>query len=171
MRGGLLVVARKENSNININSLQLLVNKVVSSDPIPCDTAYLDTMKELRKSNLLLKEDMTNHRLLINSCHPQVKMRFEYLAEWDLDCLMTGTCRDRPLIHEIIKRNSKDLSRFTLYFEAALTHHPQHLGLLFQKDKSGQTACAKAIDEYGKDEAFNVITQCIPTDTKLPINS
>jgi len=95
-------------------------------------------------------------------------MRFEYLVEWDPDCLMAATNEHLPLCHAIIK-SWNHLECFTVYFQTALKYHPKHLGFLFQKDSSRKTAHERAIEKYGKDNTFNVIKQCIPTDTKLPI--
>lgn len=103
MRGGLL--AADPTREVGWNTLQeLLVNTDNSSDPIPTDdTARLDAAKELRKDNILLKEDIKEHNLLYWSCVPYAKMRFEYLAEWDPDCLITSTFDDLPISHAITK--------------------------------------------------------------------
>ena len=53
MRGGLLVVDPSDEDDWN--TLQSIVNISKRSDPIPCDIASLDAMKELRKDNLFLK--------------------------------------------------------------------------------------------------------------------
>ena len=166
MRGGLLVVDPKATNNMT--TLQSIVNLGNLFDPIPSDTAHLDAMKELRKDNLLLKKDIKDHCLLYWACGPATKMRFEYLAEWDPDCLMSGTFKGLPLSHAIIE-HKRDFTSFLTFFQTALKHHPQHLGLLFQKDSSGKTAYERAIYKYEIDETFNVIKQCIPTDTDLPI--
>jgi len=166
MRGGLLVVDPTDKDDWN--TLQLLVTMGNPSDPIPHDTASLDVLKELRKDNILLKKDIKEHELLFWSCDPQSKMRFEYLAEWDPDCLMTGTCEDLPLSHANIQYK-QIIKCFAIYFQTALKHHPQHLGFLFQKDNSGKTAYERSVGKYGKQETFKTIQQCIPTDTSLPI--
>jgi len=56
-----------------------------------------------------------------------------------------------------------------MYFQTALKLHPKHLGMLFQKDNRGTTLVERAINKYDEDSIFNVIKQCIPTDTDLPI--
>jgi chloramphenicol O-acetyltransferase len=56
-----------------------------------------------------------------------------------------------------------------VYFQTAFKHHLQHLGFLLQKDGSGKMAYERAMENYGNDEIFKVINQCIPTDTDLPI--
>jgi len=166
MRGGLLAVDPRD--EYDYNTLQIIVNICNVEDPIPHDTARLKVLKELRKDNLLLQSDIKDHGLLYDSCHPTNTMRFEYLAEWDPDNLMNGTFNEMPISHAIIK-DHKDLDRFTIYFQTALKYHPQHLGMLFQKDSSGKTAFDSAIEKHETEKTFNVIRQCIPTDTDLPI--
>jgi hypothetical protein len=60
-----------------------------------------------------------------------------------------------------------------MYFQTALKHHTQHLGMLFQKDSqkdsSGKTLFERAIRKHGKVNIFKIIKDCIPTNTKLPI--
>lgn len=166
MRGGLLV--EHPASEYKLKSLQSLASLGIPSNPIPSDTACLDALKELRKDNILLKEDIKDHSLLYWSCNPMSKRRFEYLAEWDPDCLMTGTFEDLPLGHAIIE-HKKNLTCFTIYFQTALQHHPQHLGFLFQKDGNGKTAYKRAVEKHGRIETLKTIQQCIPTGTSLPI--
>jgi hypothetical protein len=123
-------------------------------------------MKELRKAGLLVKTDIL--KLLHLACHPATKMRFEYLAEWDPDSLMTGTCKGVPYIHHIIN-TSQSLASFTMYLRTSLKYYPRQIGCLFQKDSDGKTAIKSAIDKHGTDKTFKAIHECIPTDTTLPI--
>ena len=44
-----------------------------------------------------------------------------------------------PLVQDSIE-HTEDLTRFAIYFQTALKHHPQHLGFLFPEDGSGKTA-------------------------------
>ena len=113
MRGGLLAV--DPISHNGKNTLQVLASSGISSDPIPRDTACLDVMKELRKANILLQSDIKEHEHLIWSCRPEAKMRFGYLAEWDPDCLMTGTYGGLPLSHATIKHWPNLTSSFIMY--------------------------------------------------------
>ena len=167
MRGGLLVEDPKYEDNWT-NTLQSITGIHDDGDPILHDAACLDVLKELRKDNLLLRKDIWEHDLLYKSCRPVTNMRFEYLAAWDPDQLMTDTYNDLPLSHATTV-DSEDLTRFNMYFQTALKHHPKHLGLLFQMDSSGDTAYERAIERYGEEKTFTVIKECIPTDSKLPI--
>ncbi len=167
LRSGLLVTDPRDKHKRN--TLELIASLGNASDPIPYDTALLDAMMELRKDKFLLKGGTWKHDLLFWSCGPDAKMRFEYLAEWDPDCLITGSFSDLPISHGVIER-SKDLTRFNMFLTTSLKHHPQHLGLLFQKDSSGKTAYERIIDEHGNEEqTFDAIKQCIPANTTLPI--
>jgi len=163
MRGGLLL------GSFGNNTLQWLVGLDNTANPIPCDTDCLEVIKELRKENILLKEDIKELDLLYWSCRQNSKMRFQYFAEWDPDSLVTCTYKDLPYSHAINENWRNDITRFALYFQTSLKHHPQHLGILFQKDKSGKVVYERAIEKHGKDKVFNVIKQSIPTDTHLPI--
>ena len=171
MRGGLLAVDPTDADAWNtLQCLAVACEGWDDEEPIPSyDTARLEAMKELRKENMLWKKDIKDHHLLYSSCYPGSKMRWEYLAEWDPDCLMIITYEYLPISHAIIKREQGSIDAFTVYFQTALKYHPQHLGFLFQKDGSGQTAFERFHKKHGNDTTFNVIKQCIPTDTKLPI--
>jgi len=162
-RGGLLTAIPRE---LNRSTLQCLVNLCSTSNAITCDTTYLNAMKELRKADLLVKTDI--QKLLHLACYPATKMRFEYLAEWDPDSLMTGTCKGVPYIHHIIN-TSQSLASFTMYLRTSLKYYPRQIGCLFQKDSDGKTAIKSAIDKHGTDKTFKAIHECIPTDTTLPI--
>jgi hypothetical protein len=167
-RGGLLVTDPSVSHEDNWNTLQLLVNIGDDSDVIPFDTIYLNAMKVLRKASLLVKTDIKEQDLLYLACHPAVKMRFEYLAEWESDSLMTGTHDGVPYVHDIIN-NISSLASFTMYLRTSLKYYPQQIGCLFQKDSDGETAIRSAIEKYGTDKTFKAIKDCIPTDTTLPI--
>jgi len=67
-----------------------------ATNPIPYETVILNVVKELRKDNFLLKDDMKDHDLLFCLCYPST-----HIAEWDPATLMTGTLNiyKLPLIH------------------------------------------------------------------------
>jgi len=163
-RGGLLAVDPR--ADRNRNTLESLVSINNPSNAIPLDTAYLNAMKELRKAGLLVKKDIKE--LLYLACRPEARMRFEYLAEWDPDSLMTGSRKGLPYVHYIIHRY-QSLASFTMYLRASLKYYPRQIGCLFQKDSDGKTAIRRAIEKHGTDKTFKAIQDCIPTDTTLPI--
>jgi hypothetical protein len=166
-RGGLLVDDPHDNGRKNV--LQLLAAMRDDTNPVPTDTAHLNTMMELRESNLLLKEDIQEYDLLYYACGPGAQLRFDYFIDWDAQGLKNHQVGGLPIIHALIKYR-EGIECFQVFFKAALNHYPQDLGLLFQKDNAGATACDRAFDKYGKDETMKAIGECIPfDDPKLPI--
>ena len=62
--------------------------------------------------------------------------------------LKTHQYRGLPLIHARIKYGS--IEEFSMFFKTALRYHQNDLGLLFQKDREGQTACERAFKKFWK---------------------
>ena len=165
-RGGLLVGDPRD-KGIRRNVLQLLANMTNGTNQTT-DTARLKTMMELRESNLFLKEDIQEYDLLYYACHPGAQLRFDYFIDWDAQGLKNHQVGGLPIVHALIK--DWPIEHFKVFFKAALNHYPQDLGLLFQQDNDGKTACERAFDKYGKDETMRAIGECIPfDDPKLPI--
>jgi hypothetical protein len=155
-RGGLLAP---------INVLRGLVRKTGDDGD---DTSYLNVMKELRESNLLRQKDIKDYGLLyLSACYPACQMRFDFLADWCPEGLKTHTYCGRPLIHAVFFGNAH-----SVFLKASLKHYPNELGLLFQKDSEGQTACERAFEagDSGKENTLKAIGKLIPfDDPKLPI--
>jgi hypothetical protein len=162
-RGGLL---GDDNVLDDHNVLELLA---CQGSHIDADPLYLDVMKKLRESKLLLREDIRDHDLLYYACRPDSSMRFEYLIDWCSEGLKTYQCAGLPLIHAIIHEYSS-IEHFSMFLKTALNYHPNDLGLLFQMDDEGQTACERAFKKYGNDKTMAAIGESIPfDDPKLPI--
>ena len=168
-RGGLLL--EDHNTYDNMNVLQLLVYLRNTNNPIPFDTAYLNIMKDLRDMNLLVKTDIKDHNLLFHACGSKKKLRFEYLADWSPGGLKTYTYDGLPIFHSTIKQYPFTLGAFPTFLEASLELHPhEDAGLLFQKDQRGKSAYEYAVDEYGKEDTFEVLRDLIPPDApQFPI--
>jgi hypothetical protein len=95
-------------------------------------------------------------------------LRFDYFADWDAQGLKNHQRGGLPIIHALIK--GRPIECFKVFSKAALNHYPQDLGLLFQKDSDGKTACERAFVKFGKDKTMKAIGECIPfDDPKLPI--
>jgi hypothetical protein len=134
---------------------------------IDADPLYLDVMKKLKESKLFLREDIQDHHLLYLACKPASSMRFEFLAGWCPEGLMTSKYA-LPLIHAQIKNCS--IEYLSMVLKTALNYHPNDLGLLFLKDSEGQTACERAFKKYGNDKTMAAIGELIPfDDPKIPI--
>jgi hypothetical protein len=163
-RGGLLV-----GRGGLIGGNNVLTTLTFAGGHIDYDPLYLDAMKKLRESKLLLKEDIQDHGLLFFACNkPETLMRFEYLIDWCPEGLKTHQLLGLPLIHAIIKYYS--IECFSMFLKTALRYHPNDLGLLFQIDHEGQTACERAFKKYGHDKTMAAIGESIPFgDPKLPI--
>jgi hypothetical protein len=156
-RGGLL-----DENNV-LKELAYRADTSQNADPL-----YLDVMKKLRKSKLLLREDIQDHKLLKWACSPGAPMRFEFLAGWCPEGLKTHRYFGLPIIHANIQYWPIDC--FSTFLKTALMYHPNDLGLLFLKDDEGQTACERAFKRYGKDETMSAIGESIPfDDPKVPI--
>jgi hypothetical protein len=146
----------------------VLTRLALAGGHIDADPLYLDVMKKLKESKLLLREDIRDYDLLYWACRPASSMRFEYLIDWCPEGLKTHQCYGLPLIHAIIQYSS--IEYFPTFLKTALKHHPNDLGLLFLKDSEGQTACERAFKKYRNDKTMAAIGESIPfDDPKLPI--
>ena len=73
-----------------------------------------------------------------------------------------------PTIHAIFEEG--DIEVLSVFLKASLKHYPNDLGLLFQKDDEGQTACERAFEheysekEFGKEKTLEAIGKLIPFD-------
>jgi hypothetical protein len=146
----------------------VLVNLAWRGDGSETDRLYLDVMKKLRESKLLLREDIQDYDLLYHARNPDPSMRFEFLADWCPEGLKTHQGEGLPVIHAII--DEYEIECFSIFLKTALRYHPNDLGLLFLRDREGQTACERAFKTYGKDETMSAIGELIPfDDPKVPI--
>jgi len=111
-RGGLLS---------DLNLLELLAYSGDSRET--ADPLYLDVMKKLRKSKLLLREDIQDYKLLYWACRPETPMRFEYLAGLCPEGLKTHQCKGLSVIHAIIDFGDS-IELFSTFLETALSEVP-----------------------------------------------
>jgi hypothetical protein len=135
------------------------------------DEVYLNIMKKMRESNLLRKKDIKDSNLLYWACNQVTQMRFDFLIDWCPEGLKIHTYGGLPIIHAIIDDScSCDPVQFSTFLKASLKHYPNDLGLLFQKDSDGQTACERAFKKFEKEETLTAIGELIPfDDPKFPI--
>ena len=162
-RGGLLVYSQEvDGETTGMNAMYDICSMSYNDDK---GMACLDVIKELRRSNLILKEDIRDSELLSSSCDVSCEMIFYYLADWDPTAL-----KEDIIIHNIIDDDKDEMENFPVFLKAALRHYPEELGLLFQKDCYEETACECAFKRYGKDKTFRAIGEFIPFDqTTIPI--
>ena len=164
-RGGLLGGTTRGGMNV---LKELACRARDGCDMKTADQLYLDVMKKLRESKLLLREDIRDHNLLYWAGAPATPMRFEYLIDWCPEGLKAHQFKGLPLIHANIEHCP--IKCFSIFLKTALRYHPSDLGLLFLKDDEGQTACERAFKKYGNDETMSAIGDLIPfDDPKVPI--
>jgi len=111
----------------------------------------LIVMKRLRQSNLFTKEDIKHFSLSSLRPTPRHKARFEYLVDWDPSSLKFLSDKGQLCLHVAVRLKSVAES-FAMVLQAGLKHYPEELGLLFEKNRKGKTACELAFEKYGKDE-------------------
>jgi hypothetical protein len=103
----------------DFNLLELLAYRGHSREN--ADPLYLDVMKKLRKSKLLLREDIQDYKLLYWACNPETPMRFEYLAGLCPEGLKTQQYAGLPVIHAIIDFGDS-IELFSTFLETALRY-------------------------------------------------
>jgi hypothetical protein len=166
-RGGLLV--KVTGKDYGTNALQMLANLSSRTNTIPTDTTYLDVMKELRDSNLLLKEDIKDHNLLLYACCRNSQLRFDFLVDWDAKGLLTYKFKGLPIVLATVKYFPTH-DRLSAFLETALRLHPGDLGGFFLKDKEGKTVCERAFAKYGIEKTMKILGNLIPfEDPHFPI--
>ena len=170
-RGGLLLGILDDRFHRNV--LQILTthaSKEVPPREEEFDKAMLNAMKELREAKLLRKEDIDEYSLLYWACRNGCQLRVEFLLDWVPAGLKLHRHEKKTIIHAIIRTENLPIKHFAMFFENALKRHPNDLGLLFQKNDRGKTACEQAFRRYGKEATFKIIGDYIPTDsTEFPI--
>jgi len=164
-RGGLLLEDLEGESVSETNVLQLLF--VLKDES---DASCLKIIKELREMNLLLQSDIQEYNLLYCSCKPSASNIFQYMVQWDPDALRTHETFGLPLFHAVLSKGViRQGNFFEIFLKASIQHHPQHIGLLFQKDSDGVTACEYAFSNIGKEQTFKSMQSIIPATMDLPI--
>ena len=100
------------------------------------------------------------------ACHDTQK-KFEYFADWCPEELKTRQYNGLPPIHAIID----EFESFSIFLKPALRYHPNDLGLLFQMNRKGKTACERTFKKFGKDETMSATTGDLIhfDDLKVPI--
>ena len=163
-RGGLLV-------GNYLNVLQWLASQHFGYDDD--DAVYLEVILKLRESKLLRKGDIKEQDLLFHACGLDSLLRFDFLVGWCPEGLKNHKIDGLPLIHAVVKKDEYDSIRpFYAFLKIALKYYPNDLGLLFQKDDEGLTACERAFEEFedGEGQIMAFIGDLIPfDDPKLPI--
>lgn len=129
------------------------------------DDRFLGVLRRLRETNLLKKEDIQEHNLVPGLCQYDyfAKKRFQYLTEWDPNSLTYAdddSDGKLPLHHVAY---STSIGGFRVVFKAGIHYFPKKkgIGLLFRKDRDGDTPFQLACEEHGIEEAMKVIESAL----------
>jgi len=140
-------------------------NVFVDLSYIEDDEKCKKVLEQLRELDFFQKEDIRNFDLLYHFLCDGCAQRFEMLAAWDPQSLMTSTCNGgEPLIHDADMTEET----FEMILKAGMRHFPERLGFLFRTYK-GKTACETAFYELGAEIAIRIICRCIPPGENHPI--
>lgn len=166
-RGGLLLPVPGTPSTYE-NMLQILVNTASPSmHPDESDDAHLRVLKKLRSLKLVQKEDIQDYSLLLHSCYPNARRRFNYLIDWYPEALDSSISPNgSSLIHTAILHS---VNSFRMVLKAGMRYYPRNMGFLFKKDRNGTTACFSAFLLFGFQKSLQCIKECIPPSTEHPI--
>mmetsp|Transcript_22478 Transcript_22478/g.33270 ORF Transcript_22478/g.33270 Transcript_22478/m.33270 type:complete len:365 (-) Transcript_22478:183-1277(-) len=135
------------------NTLQALVMK--EDDNSEVTAKYEKVLEDLHEMGLLKKGDIKKFELLYYALNSSSHQRFEMLADWDPDSLITTSLPNgKPLL-----RHSKRTCETVL--TSGMKHFPERLGFLFRKYK-GETICETYIERFGEIKAMSIICRCIP---------
>ncbi|GFH49887.1 hypothetical protein CTEN210_06362 [Chaetoceros tenuissimus] len=158
-RGGLLMIDPYDNREWN--ALQWLVTE-------NGDLKKLNVLKELRRSGLLLKEDIREYNLLHYSCYDSI---IWYLIAWDPDALIETRIGDKPLIHYTANEKYLQLAYHSLhlFLKAGFKYHPEIGGLLFVKDDSGIIVIDKICKEIGETKTMEILHDILSATRDYPI--
>ncbi len=138
------------------NTLQALVMGVTEEDDNSKVTAKYDkVLEDLREMGLLKKGDIKKFKLVYYALYQSSYQRFEMLADWDPDSLITTSLPNgKPLL-----RHSQRACETVL--TSGMKHFPERLGFLFRKYK-GETICETYFEKFGEIKAMSIICRCIP---------
>jgi len=130
------------------------------------DDKYLQVLIQLRKMDLLKKEDIQMYNLL-NGCldkptmtiapNPEEK-RYRFLVEWDPSALThTNEFGYSPIHTNVASRSS--FRGFQSIFEDGIHYFPKKKGinLLFRKNNKGETPFQKACEKYKPKQVKDVV--------------
>ena len=119
----------------------------------------LDVMKELRRRNLVRKEDISKYKLLEfalvqGPIWNDPNNMFRYLCDWNPQAA-----------HNIVRASTEyGIGQFELALDVAMTHFPTELGFLYHKNSNGEnhdTPFQLACKKYGRNETINIV-ECQP---------
>jgi hypothetical protein len=127
------------------------------------DRCFLEVLKQLRKLDLLKKEDIQQYDLL-HFPESGFYLRFNYLVDWDPKALLHGNSNGCLPLHPYAPREESSIpdstiEDFQLVFKAGIRYFPRKEGIciLFRKDNDGDTPFSDACKLLGRDKTMKVI--------------
>ena len=158
-RGGLLTVDPSDEDGWN--TLQWFVNVRELEDE---DSKRVDILKQLQKSDILLKKDIQEYCLLRYACNESAKQRFDFLVEWDPDALMETRFLNQPFVYA-----NNAASKSAILVEAGFKYFPNTGGLLFVNDGHGTTLFDTLCSEIGTEETMTMLHDILSPKCNYPI--
>lgn len=164
MRGGLLDDVYKDiliqNSEINMLQCLALYNYGGKS---------LNALKDLRRDELLMKQDIVGQSLLFCSSFAQSEEKIEYMMSWDPDALCNTRVSGSPLLHAIVNSiatNDHKQIAFTRCLKFSLKYKRS---ILFQKDQNGKTALKLALETLGEKLVMTMLKEIFTESSGYPL--
>jgi len=138
------------------------------------ENRFFRVMKRLREMNLLKKEDIREHGLLLSSAF-HVK-KFRYLAEWD-PAALTHPCNTLAKWKEMLPLHcatqSSSLQGFRVVFATGMSYFPRQkgIGLLFRKNARGMSPFQMACTRHGTEKVMEAVETVLADSSNNPYNT
>jgi len=131
------------------------------------DIECLALLKYLRSVDLFQREDIKRYNLLAICCNsPRMRLRTQFLIDWDPSCLFNKRDNDTHLHHLAAYCCSPS---FKLVLNAALKYYPNDLGLLCVKNGKGKSVIEIAYYCFGNKRAWANIKKCLDSVDSIAI--
>ena len=166
-RGGLLIRVTESNQySKNIlgwlaSSPQPNADKDINDHIQHGDEVCLLEMIQLRKMNLMKKEDIPQFRLIeIPNFYPR---RLRFLVEWCPQSLPHVHTWGHVSLHFVAADTSRSIQDFQTLFDYCIRYYPKMKGinLLFQQDNAEMTPYHYAIQKFGRKKVMNVVEEVL----------
>ncbi|GFH43958.1 hypothetical protein CTEN210_00432 [Chaetoceros tenuissimus] len=158
-RGGLLTIDQSDNDHWN--TLQLLCY----------DNNSIQALKELRKSGLVVKNDIQEYNLLYTSVFETGRRSvFDYLVDWDPNALINSRYDDMPLVEAVQLNGFKETKKsLSILLDAGFKYHPDKGGILFVEDDNGSSTLDFLLERMVKEEFMDVLNNILSQAKDYPI--
>ncbi|OEU10442.1 hypothetical protein FRACYDRAFT_247546 [Fragilariopsis cylindrus CCMP1102] len=185
-RGGLLC---EDINGDNVLQLLMLSDKIEVHNQEHheyIDTQYLQVLIQLKKLDLLKKEDIQKYYLLHELCYKHrigyfPEKRFRFLVEWDpaaILCARRGCAirKGRLPLRDVLSFHSSihsTIRGFKHVFEAGIRYYPRKKGITLLFDTSrrvGKTPFQVACESFGHEKVMKVVKDTLAHCNTPPLN-